>query len=361
MLARFGNQLDLPDGFTQPYEKSTCREMGRLYRRLYTVAVREHAPSPSIRSLADLVKIEVARSILEYYLERFGTENTQSAAKCAHFLYLAAKYWAKAPADELAQLREWRRTLKPRATGMTAKNRAMLRQFEDAGRVDRLLDQGANARAVFTRLTRPFASDARKLQLALAIELLLAAPVRPQNLASINLSRHLVWGREGGRDTVHLVFPADEVKNDTDLEFRLPRRVIELLKLYLAKARPPLAEAGNNFLFPGQRNDHKGSALLSTQIATATTRILGVRVTGHQFRHLVGFIYLRENPGGHEVVRRLLGHKRIETTIAFYAGMEQAAAIEHYDRFIERLRQRSAQPNPRGRTTAMGCHRNRGA
>lgn len=172
----------------------------------------------------------------------------------------------------------------------------MLRQFEDDGRIDLLLAQGERALATFTRLSGPRVPDALTLQSAFAMELLLAAPVRPQNLVSIALSRHLVWGREGNRDTAHLVFPASEVKNDADLEFRLPRRVIDLLQVYVAKARPLLTAAGNDFLFPGQGQRYKGPGVLSKQIAAAAIRILGVRVTGHQFRHLVGYVYLRENP-----------------------------------------------------------------
>jgi integrase len=56
-----------------------------------------------------------------------------------------------------------------------------------------------------------------------------------------------------------------------------------------------------------------------------------VRITVHQFRHLAGYLYLRQVPGGHETIRALLGHKSIETTIRFYAGMETAAAARAYD------------------------------
>jgi hypothetical protein len=37
-------------------------------------------------------------------------------------------------------------------------------------------------------------------------------------------------------------------------------------------------------------------------------------------------------------VRRLLGHKSIETTIRFYAGMEVAEAVRHYDKHVANLR-----------------------
>lgn len=67
----------------------------------------------------------------------------------------------------------------PPTTGMTEKNRAMLRQFEDDGRIDLLLAQGERALAAFTRLSGPRVPDALTLQSAFAMELLLAAPVRP--------------------------------------------------------------------------------------------------------------------------------------------------------------------------------------
>ena len=81
------------------------------------------------------------------------------------------------------------------------------------------------------------------------------------------------------------------------------------------------------------------------QIAKTVHREIGVRLTAHQFRHLAGFLYLRRNPGGHEVVRRLLAHKSIDTTTRYYAGMEVSEAIRHYDRHIESRRSEVARPS----------------
>ena len=39
-----------------------------------------------------------------------------------------------------------------------------------------------------------------------------------------------------------------------------------------------------------------------------------MRISPHQFRHLAGYLYLRQHPNGHEVVRALLGHHSIATT-----------------------------------------------
>jgi integrase len=336
MLARFSSKLDLVDGFDRPYEERTITELRRVLLRLYSVAVKHHKPTPTIAALHDLVQLDVARSVLDHYLELFGKENTKSAGKYAHFLYVVGKYWVNLPEDQLAVLRKHRKKLTPqKKPGMTEKNQRTLRFFKDPARIERLLLQGEEALAAFLRITRPGAREALVLQLALAIAILIAAPVRSQNLASIDLDRHLVWDRNGAHETCHLVFPASEVKNDIDLEFKLPPWVIDILKFYLTKARPLLAKEGNAYLFPGHSASHKGPGLLSKQIKQTAEHVMGVPVTAHQFRHLVGLLYLLENPGGHEVVRRLLGHKRIETTISFYAGMEQAAAIALWDRHLE--------------------------
>jgi integrase len=58
----------------------------------------------------------------------------------------------------------------------------------------------------------------------------------------------------------------------------------------------------------------------------------------HRFRHAAGKIYLDQNPGQYEVVRQLLGHKDLQTTITFYAGAETASAARHYARTILGIR-----------------------
>jgi len=347
MLSAFGTRLKMPKGFRKPYESSTLNELRRILLRLYSVGLNVCPRIAKLSSLSDLVRVDVAEAIIGFYLEMFGDENTMSAHKYAHYLYVVAKYWVGLPPAQLETLTQFRSRTQPRHTGMTATNRSMLRQFEnDNDRVGRLLFQGAAELAKFNKIRRPGMRDALELQSALAIEILIAAPVRPQNLCSISLTRHLVRQRVGKRESIQLVFPADEVKNDLDLEFRLPERVTKLLRVYVDKALPLLAQAGNSHLFPGLGVKHKSACYLSQQIAKRTLRVLRSRVTGHRFRHLVGFLYLKDHPTGHEVVRKFLGHKRIETTIAFYAGMEQAAAIALYDEHIENLRRRFVAARP---------------
>jgi integrase len=57
----------------------------------------------------------------------------------------------------------------------------------------------------------------------------------------------------------------------------------------------------------------------------------------HLFRHATAKIYLDANPGGYEVVRRVLGHRSSDTTSRYYTGLETAAAVRHFDDTILKL------------------------
>ena len=147
---------------------------------------------------------------------------------------------------------------------------------------------------------------------------------------------------------MRLVLPAAEVKNNRDLEHPLPPWVVALLDLYLARARPLLQPPSPGpWLFPGAREGRPKTAHgLRQQVAAATEDELGLRLTPHQFRHACGLIYLIANPGGHEVVRHLLGHRSIATTVRFYAGMETPRPLRHYDAVILERRQEGAGAEP---------------
>ena len=68
----------------------------------------------------------------------------------------------------------------------------------------------------------------------------------------------------------------------------------------------------------------------------------GLTVNLHLFRHTMGKIYLDLVPGGYEVLRRLLGHKNIQTTMSFYAGMETKAASRHFDEVVQTMREKAS-------------------
>jgi len=73
------------------------------------------------------------------------------------------------------------------------------------------------------------------------------------------------------------------------------------------------ASAGNTALFPGIDGGSKNQAFFGTQISRTVCAHTGLRVHPHLFRHIAAKLFLDANPGAYEVVRRVLGHRSIDT------------------------------------------------
>ena len=171
-------------------------------------------------------------------------------------------------------------------------------------------------------------------QLAVAIAILSFAPVRLGNLVSIELGKNLI--RPGSPESPFwLVFPHYDVKNRIDLEFTFDDDLTELIDEYIHEFRPMLMRGSNaTWLFPGVAGEPKTANMFSTQITQRIQKATGVRMTVHQFRHACAAIYLKHRPGDYETVRRLLGHRNIQTTINFYCGLETTQANEAFGKII---------------------------
>ena len=86
--------------------------------------------------------------------------------------------------------------------------------------------------------------------------------------------------------------------------------------------------SNGDWLFPGKSGEHKEKISFSTQIVARIEKSTGLRITVHQFRHAAGALILKHRPGEYELVRRILGHKSIETTKNFYLPLETTQASE---------------------------------
>ena len=320
----------------QPSAPITIKDTRRRILQLAAALVLSGRTPASVTGLADLVAPEAAKTALSFLWDRNGKRKTGQLHHFAMLLVKIAKHWVKVPASHLETLRAIRRQMDPRQTGMTARNRARLRQFEDPENVRRLI-------GLPTKILRSLPLDhgmshhqAVKLQSALAIAILFVAPVRIKNLAGLTLDRHLLRSRPGG--VFHLVIPAHEVKNNTPLEFELPPSLDRLLEVYMTQARPTLSPHSSVYLFPAPKGGPKTAAQLAAQVKQFIARQLGLDLNVHAFRHLAAMLFLRAHPGEYETVRLLLGHKSLETTVRTYCGMEQADALRRYDGLIDRYR-----------------------
>ncbi|MDQ3524898.1 MAG: hypothetical protein M3451_07585, partial [Chloroflexota bacterium] len=65
---------------------------------------------------------------------------------------------------------------------------------------------------------------------------------------------------------------------------------------------------------------------------------LGLVVNPHLYRHIAAQLILNHQPGAYGHARLILGHKSVNTTTSFYAGMETGAALQRYDEIVLQAR-----------------------
>jgi integrase len=308
--------------------------------RAFASAVMLMGRDPTmLTSLADLVEMETFKTGLRFFLDREGGASSTAIADLASVLKAVARHHVRATPDHLDRIGGIIRRLAPGRVGLTETNRTRLRPFDDYGNICALLRLPAELIRLAYRHRNP-RRGAVLAQLAVAIEILLMAPIRMSNLVNIDIERNLV--RPGRGRALHIVMATEEVKNGEPLEYPLPPESIDLIERYIRKFRPHLVSAGNSALFPGIGAGPKNQDFFGTQISRTIRAHTGLRVHPHLFRHITAKLFLDANPGNYEVVRRTLGHRSIDTTNAFYTGLETAAAVRHFDETILRLRRESS-------------------
>ena len=321
----------------------------RLYRlrQIVTGLVHSGYDIDTITSMRIVVDIESAKAALRYHLDRAGGQTTAQVQDLAVLIKTLAKHWVMVDEEHLNALKSLCTKVRPDTEGLTPKNRDRLRQFDDSRNVWLLLNFPTAEFEAAIKADQGRRLDAVRVQVALAVAILLMMPVRAANLVGLHMERHIQRTRSGNKGVVHIVIPGHEVKNREDLEFELPAELVRLLDLYLRDFHPRLNDEPSPWLFPGREpGKHKAIMTLGEQVKKQVFKTTGLHVNLHLFRHICAKLYLDRMPGGYEVVRRLLGHRTSETTIRFYAGMEGKSASRHYDDVILQLR-KDLQNQPR--------------
>jgi integrase len=340
--------LDLSDHhFTSPQRPRTLQTRRAQLRLFASAIVKSGVPADSLVDLKTLLTPEIAARGLEFLFDRNNRSSSVQISNIALFLGTLARRLDLSE-ETVMRLRKFAQKLKVTQNGLTARNREALRAFDDEAAVSALFNLPRHILREVLKSGRRGYSEAKFVQTAMAVELLLNAPVRIQNLASIDLEKHLLEVGTRRSRAVHLRFPAVEVKNANYLEFPLIPEAVELLDCYLSDWRPLLLTGVSSFLFPGKKpNLPKGNGALSSQIRKLVYAHTRLDMPAHRFRHAVAKIFLDRNPGQYEVVRQLLGHKDITTTISFYAGAESASAARHYAQTILGIRGRDLESEAR--------------
>jgi integrase len=282
-----------------------------------------------LTSLRDLTEIEAFKNGLRFLRERWNRQS-DGLFDLACALKAIARHHVGVDADHLSQMGRIIRKLEPNRNGLTETNRERLRPFDSERNAIKLRDLPLMLMRLAAHNPRP-ARAAVQAQIAVAIEILFFTRMRIRNLAGLDLERNF---RPGPDDELYVVVEAEDVKNRNHLECPLPQRSVQIIDQYLREFRPRLAPPDCTALFPGRSGKPKNKNWLSCQITRTIHVHTGLTVNPHLFRHITSKLYLDRYPGGYEVVRRVLGHRSIQTTISSYTGLETAAAARHFDRTL---------------------------
>ena len=299
-----------------------------------TILIQSGVDAKSIKGLRDLVTPAAREAILGKLWERSNEKANAHFYNLARILTQIAKHWAKVSDDELALFKAAESNLRPEKSGMTPKNEARLRAFTNPANIRKIISL-ANHVIEGLDHSKPSVLDAVEVQSAIAIAILLIAPIRETNLASLDIERNLHRVRD---EEWFLVIPKQDVKNKEDLTFPIPEEVVALIKLYLEIYRPLLLKKPSTKLFISLNGRPKTPAEIGAQLPKFIKRHTGLEMNVHLFRHFAAYLYLKANPGHYESVRQLLAHKDIATTVRFYTKLEQIEAFRHYDTVIDTYR-----------------------
>jgi integrase len=282
---------------------------------------------------------QIVNTIIDAYWKKDGEVPTTYTIDLAFRFEAIARLMGCVGTEELTELGDLRYAMAQyREDGMTEKNLAVIRAVLTPGvwgRVANLPEQ-LMARAQAMRNSVPVRA-ALLAQTAVAVGILVVAPVRLGNLAAIRLDVNMI--KPGGPESNYwLQFPKFDVKNKQALQFAFNDKLTKLIDEYVFEFRPVLMKGKNgDWLFPGRSTDHKEKIGFSTQIVKQVEKAAGMRITVHQYRHAAAAMILKHRPGEYELVRQLLGHKSVETTKRFYLDLETNAASDIYTDILHRM------------------------
>lgn len=234
-----------------------------------------------------------------------------------------------------------------RSSGMCDKNKERLIPLFDPLVRRKLLNLPVRIIDQLSKVKEPTVRQAQQMQMAVLLDLLLHVPMRIRNVSELDLATNIIPPIAGNVGGWRISIAASDVKNGWAINAELGDELGANLDRYMNVFRPVLAKVPSTALFVGQSGLRKGPSALSKQLAAFVRREIGVTIHAHLMRHLAAHLYLIAKPGDYETVRRLLGHKNIETTVSFYEGLLTDEAFARYDALIAELRKQADIKSPK--------------
>ena len=322
--------------------QATLRAQKDLLRLAASALVLSGVEPATIVDLRNVCAPTAFRAALQQIVTMKGGV-TSTVQNVAHVLRKVAKLSGTLSPEEAAEIEEAHKNLRRHTDRRTcprmARDQEVLDRLDDTQLVDALLSLPMKTvAAIRRRPLKPTKSIAIQVQLALALELLLCAPLRIKNLVALSLDRHFFGATLNGVNRTLLRIAGDHTKNGEPAEHILTEDTAKLLRLYVEVYRPLIKADASEWLFPGGKGGHKTENTLGTQLTRWVRGEVGIAFHPHLMRKIVPKLYLDMDPGGLEVVRRLLGHRSDEMLRKTYLQKVHRASQQKYVHALENRR-----------------------
>jgi integrase len=326
-----------PNAPRRPLAATTLRQQ-REHLRLAASMLANDGETGEIASLAVLVQSESFKTILRSYHNQAKGEPNAFVIGLATTLIQVAQFHTGATADEVRELKRIAAKLPAVPFDLTPKNKGLLRKLESERLRARLLFLPDQLMAEVAKSLETHRVRFVDAQVAVAIDILLAIPLRPQNLTDLNW-QNLFSEPNGSGGKLVLHIPARDTKTKRqDITVEVPNGVARHVRWYRRHVLPHLGADLNGCLFVTEKGSKKSQGTLTQQIIDAIARHIGIHMTPHQFRHFGATSYLEHHPEDFETARSILGHAWGKTT-RIYAGSSSQRAGRAYNEFLLKQRE----------------------
>jgi site-specific recombinase XerD len=305
-LDAYLNHLKGDDPFNtqvKPFKPRSIEAITGHFQRYLSALHHQGVKLDQYTSLKELVSTDMFTLGMRWFWDRNGGATSKHIGEIAWAVRCYAVKYLGADEETCAFFKSAIGRLRVSNLGLSDKNQAAMAQFDDQRVVEayvalplRLWDKALNARK-----NAPSSRKSKEAQLmiqtAVAIEILIFAPIRIGNLQHLRLDEHITW--QGKRMHIHI--PKGQVKNDQNLNFLLPESASKRIKTYIMEWRRLFTDTANPYLFPGRKMNPKDDTSLRRQIQKTIWNETGIKLTPHQFRHAAAKILLDAKPGYYDL------------------------------------------------------------
>lgn len=337
------------DKYASPVRAATNAGRKKSLRQMASALVLSGAIDiDEVTGMAVLIPIQNVKAALRFLRERSNGQITEGHVNHAWLLRTIACHWVKdekAAAALKTLIADLSGKVGGRASaGMKPKNRERLRQFDLPENVDLLVHLPLQVLKQVRRKKQPHNSDAVRVMRALQVAILTFVPMRRRNLTELELGRNLTDTGKGATRAVRIHLSAVSTKTYRDYEAPLTQHLFPLLDAWLGTYRPMICHGASPYLFPNPSGALRSPDALGGKLSQFLERETGLKINLHLFRHIAAKLYLDHDPSGIEIVRQLLGHTSVKTTLRAYAELNTNPAFHRLEQALSEKTSRMPKP-----------------